>query len=55
VLVKVPPFIWNGFTCVGPSMAIVANCASIPHDPKEIERLDPHDSHIVYDWTVKDR
>ncbi len=55
VLVKVPPFIWNGFTCVGNTPAIVANCASIPHDPQEIERLDPHHSHIKYDWRVKDR
>jgi len=32
-----------------------ANCASIPHDPNEIVRLDPHKSHIPYDWATKDR
>lgn len=55
VLVKVPPFVWNGFKCVGPNAAVVANCASIPHDPNEIVRLDPHKSHIPYDWATKDR
>jgi dTDP-4-dehydrorhamnose 3,5-epimerase len=54
-LVKVPPYVWNGFTCVGNTMAVVANCASIPHDPTEIERMDPHECFIKYDWSVKDR
>jgi dTDP-4-dehydrorhamnose 3,5-epimerase len=36
-------------------MAMVANCASIPHDPEEIERLDPFDSSIPYDWEIKHR
>jgi dTDP-4-dehydrorhamnose 3,5-epimerase len=40
---------------VGSQPAVVANCASIPHDPLEIERLDPHKSHIPYDWALKDR
>lgn len=55
VLVKVPVEVWNGFKCVGTESALVANCASIPHDPKEIERLDPHNSFIKYDWATKDR
>ena len=42
-LVTVPPLVWNGFKGVGTEMAIVANCASIPHDPQEIERKDPFD------------
>jgi dTDP-4-dehydrorhamnose 3,5-epimerase len=54
-LVKVPPLVWNGFACVGPTPAMVLNVASIPHDPAEIVRLDPHKSHIPYDWTVRDR
>ena len=28
---------------------------AIPHDPNEIVRLDPHKSHIPYDWATKDR
>jgi len=52
-LVIIPPLVWNGFKGVGPETAIVANCASIPHDPNEIERLDPFDGRIPYDWGVK--
>lgn len=52
-LVKVPPMIWNGFKCVGPQTAIVANCASIPHRPDEITRLDPLSGHIPYDWSLR--
>lgn len=53
VLVTVPPKIWNGFKGVGVDMALVANCATIPHDPTEILRLDPQDSKIPYDWQIK--
>ena len=53
VLVTVPPLVWNGFKGMGTEAAIVANCASIPHDPDEIERLDPFDPTIPYDWTLK--
>ena len=49
-LVTVPPLIWNGFKGLGAEMAIVANCASIPHDPDELSRRDPSDPAIPYDW-----
>lgn len=52
-LVTVPPLVWNGFKGYGSNMAIVANCASIPHDPEEIERMDPFDPSIPYDWALK--
>ena len=55
VLVTVPPLVWNGFKGIGDSMAIVANCASIPHDPDEIIRMDPFDKKIPYDWGIKHR
>lgn len=54
-LVTVPPLVWNGFKGIGTEMAIVANCASIPHDPNEIERRDPFDASIPYDWALKHR
>lgn len=54
-LVKVPPGVWNGFMGLGTAPALVANCASIPHDPTEIDRMDPHKSFIPYSWAVKDR
>ena len=53
VLVKVPPHVVNGFKAIGTEKAIVANCASIAHDPEEIERLDPFDTSIGYDWGIR--
>ena len=49
-LVTVPAMVWNGFKGIGNEMAIVANCASIPHDPMEIDRLDPFHASIPYNW-----
>lgn len=54
-LVTVPPLVWNGFKGIGTEMAIVANCASLPHDPDEIQRMDPFDPNIPYDWALKHR
>ena len=51
-MVKVPVNVWNGFKGVGTVPAVVANCASIPHDPKEIERMDPFTKKIPYDWSL---
>ena len=53
VLVKIPPRVWNGFKGIGVKAAIVANCATIPHDPDEIYRLDPFDNRIPYDWSLR--
>jgi dTDP-4-dehydrorhamnose 3,5-epimerase len=54
-LVTVPPRVWNGFKGVGTDFALVANCATMPHDPEEIHRLDPFDPSIPYDWALKQR
>ncbi len=54
-LVTVPPMIWNGFKGIGSEMAMVANCASIPHEPEEMERRDPFDPSIPYHWEIKHR
>ena len=53
VLVTVPPLVWNGFKGVGTAPAIVANCATVPHDAGEIERLDPWSPRIPYAWDVR--
>lgn len=55
VLVHVPCQIWNGFKGIGTIPAIVANCATLPHDPDEIFRQDPLHSSIPYDWDLKHR
>lgn len=52
-LVKIPPFIWNGFKGIGTEKAIVANCSTMEHDPNEITRLDPFNNHIPYNWAIK--
>jgi dTDP-4-dehydrorhamnose 3,5-epimerase len=52
-LVKIPPYVWNGFKAVGNEMALVANCATLSHDPDEIERMSPFDPAIPYDWDMK--
>ena len=53
-LVKIPPEVWNGFKGIRTKPAIVANCATLPHDPEEIIRLDPFDNDIPYAWDLKD-
>jgi dTDP-4-dehydrorhamnose 3,5-epimerase len=52
-LAVVPPGVWNGFKGMGSEKAIVANCATHPHDPTHSERLDPFDNDIPYDWGVR--
>lgn len=49
-LLIVPPGIWNGFRGVAANMSIVANCASIPHDPTEAATLPPDDPSIPHTW-----
>jgi dTDP-4-dehydrorhamnose 3,5-epimerase len=51
-LVVIPPLVWNGFKGIGDTTSLVANCASIPHDPDEIDRLNPANNTIPYDWEI---
>jgi dTDP-4-dehydrorhamnose 3,5-epimerase len=53
-LVVIPPGIWNGMKGMS-DVAIVANCATHPHDPSRTERLDPGDERIPYRWSVRHR
>ena len=52
-LVTVPPMVWNGFKGIVSPLSIVANCATMPHRPDEIDRKDPLDPAIPYDWDIK--
>ena len=52
-LVTIPPLVWNGFKGEGTVPALVANCATVAHDPDEIERMDPFESDIPYDWELR--
>ena len=48
--ITVPPGIWTGFKGLGPGMALVANCADLPHDPAEADRIYAADPAIPYDF-----
>jgi len=54
-LVLIPPDLWTGFKGMTAPFAIVANCCTHTHDPSRTTRLDPFDSSIPYDWTVRNR
>lgn len=49
-LVCIPPLVWNAFKGISATPSIVANCATIPHDPDEIVRKDPYTKEIPYEW-----
>lgn len=51
-LVVIPPGIWTGLKGMS-EIALVANCATHPHDPSLTERLDPFQNHIPYDWSLR--
>jgi dTDP-4-dehydrorhamnose 3,5-epimerase len=52
-LVTIPPGIANGYKCAGSEDCLVANCATMPHDPNEMDRIDPFSKEIDYDWSLK--
>ena len=52
-LVQIPPGVTNGYKAYGDKMAILANCATMPHDPNELIYIDPFDNDIPYDWSLK--
>ena len=54
-LVRIPDGIYNGWKCVGNKIAILANCATEPHDPSEMSRLDPFSKEIPYKWDLVNR
>jgi dTDP-4-dehydrorhamnose 3,5-epimerase len=54
-LVFVPENVWNGFKGMAPE-SIVANCATLPHDPVAAGtvRRSPFDRDLIpYDWGVR--
>lgn len=53
VLVQIPPGIANGYKAYGDKLVVLANCATEPHDPDEIVRMDPLSSEIPYKWEVR--
>lgn len=49
-LLRIPPLVWYGFMAEGEGPALICNCADIPHDPAEGERLPFDVAAIPYRW-----
>ena len=49
VRLSVPPGIWFGFQGLANPQSLLLNIASIPHDPREVDRLGLSD--IPYNWS----
>lgn len=54
-LITIPAGTWNGFMGLGDQPSLVANCASVPHDPAEVERRPHDDPSIPYVWSTGGR
>src|SRR5262245_10161139 len=52
-LVQVPRGIANGYKAYGDKLVVMANCATEPHQPGEMLRLEPDTPDIPYDWTLR--
>jgi len=50
-LITIPAGTWNGFTGLGDVPSLVANCATLPHDPSEVDRKAADDPSVPYDWS----
>lgn len=51
-LLVIPPGIWHGFQGLAEPVSVLANCASEPSDPDELDRLDPDGAEIPYTWST---
>lgn len=49
-LLKIPPLIWYGFKGMAQHRSLIVNCADLPHDTNETERLHIDNGHIPYSW-----
>ena len=50
-LITIPNNIWNGFKGLDKEESIIANCLTLPHNEKEMVRVDPFSDKINYDWS----
>ena len=49
-LISIPPNIWNGFKGDFDEFSIIANCLNLPHNEKEMVRLDINEKRFSYNW-----
>lgn len=51
--VTIPPGVWNGYKTIGEKMALVANCATHPHEKSEIMYMNPMENTVIdYNWDL---
>ncbi len=51
-LITIPAGVWSGFMGAGAVPAVVANCATEPHDAGEVDRRPADDPAIPYIWSA---
>lgn len=49
-LVQIPPGVWNAFKGLGAGISLVANCASIVHDPEESDARPLDNPPVAFAW-----
>jgi len=54
-LIRIPQGVINGYKNIGTETVILANCATLPHEPNEILRYDPHGDKVPYEWKRIDK
>lgn len=54
-LVRIPTGVINGYKNIGTKTAIIANCATLVHQPDETLRYDPHGNKVPYEWKRIDK
>jgi dTDP-4-dehydrorhamnose 3,5-epimerase len=52
-VVQIPFGVANGYKAYGDKMAIMANCADMVHNKKELIYIDPFHNEFNYDWNIK--
>jgi len=54
-LVRIPTGVINGYKTIGTKTAIIANCATLVHQPDEMLRYNPHGDSVPYKWERVDK
>ncbi len=54
-LVRIPTGVINGYKNIGIDTVILANCSTLPHEPDEMLRYDPHGDKVPYEWKRIDK
>ena len=54
-LARIPKGVINGYKAIGSKISIVANCATMPYEPDEMIRYNPHGDKVPYKWERIDR